>query len=85
VLNPGDTLNVSCALVAGTPAPAVTWSLPPAMTSSYDVTAGGGRLVVTSVRREDGGVYRCAARNVVGEDFRVFTIVVRGESSSKVK
>ena len=40
----------------------------------------GGRLIVTSLRRDDGGVYTCTARNVVGDDYRVFRLVVEGES-----
>jgi len=37
------------------------------------------RLIVTSLGRDDGGLYTCTARNVVGEDYRVFTLVVEGE------
>ena len=80
VLRPGDTLNISCQPVAGTPTPVITWShggLPVMTSPRADVT--GGRLIVTSLQLVDGGVYRCTARNVVGEDYRVFRLVVEGE------
>ena len=36
-------------------------------------------MTVTSLRPDDGGEYTCSARNVVGEDYRVFRLVVEGE------
>jgi len=78
---PGDTLNVSCEPVLGTPTPLITWSrgsghLPLTSPRAY-VT--GNRLIVTSLGLDDGGVYTCTASNVVGEDQRVFRLVVEGE------
>jgi len=82
VLAPGDTLNVSCPLDGGTPAPVITWSrydghLPSMTSPRYDVI--GSQLMVTSLRLDDGGLYTCAASNVVGEDRRVFRLVVEGK------
>jgi len=83
VHKPGDTFNVSCDPVLGTPTPLVTWSRGrgghlPAVTSPRAYVTGS-RLIVTSLEVDDGGVYRCTARNVVGEDQRVFRLVVEGE------
>jgi len=81
VHKPGDTLNVSCELVVGTPTPVITWSRGagrlPVTSSRADVT--GSRLVVTSLQVDDGGVYTCTASNIVGEDYRAFRLVVEGE------
>ena len=81
VRKPADTFNVSCDLIAGTPTPVITWLRDGhlLMTSSRaDVT--GSQLIVTSLQVDDGGVYTCTASNVVGEDYRVFRLVVEGES-----
>jgi len=79
VLKPGDTLNVSCQLVSGTPTPLVTWSRGHLPVTSRRADATGGRLVVTSLQLDDGGTYSCTASNVAGEDYRDFRLVVEGE------
>jgi len=84
VLKPGDTLNVSCDLVSGIPTPVITWSLGGEMITSSRAAVIDGQLTVTSLQLGDGGVYMCAATNVVGEDYFVFRLVVEGESSSSV-
>lgn len=81
VHKPGDTFNVSCELVVGTPTPVITWSrggghLPVTSPRAYVI---GSRLIVTSLQVDDGDVYTCTASNVVGEDYRVFRLVVEGE------
>jgi len=80
ILKPGDTFNIACEPVGGTPPPVITWSRDGhlLMTSSRaDVM--GNQLIVTSVQVDDGGVYTCTASNLVGEDYRVFRLVVEGE------
>ena len=63
------------------PTPVITWSRGaahlPVTSRPGDVT--GSRLVMTSVQVDDGGLYTCTASNMVGEDYRVFRLVVEGE------
>jgi len=81
VHKPGDTLNVSCDLVAGTPTPVITWSRGGGhlLMTSPRAYVTGGQLIVTSLQVDDGGVYGCTASNVVGEDHVAFRLVVEGE------
>ena len=38
----------------------------------------GTLLVISDLRPSDGGLYRCIAKNVVGQDEEVFRLVIEG-------
>ena len=80
VHKPGDTFNVSCEVIGGTPTPVITWSRDGhLLMTSPRAEVTGSQLIVTPLQVDDGGLYRCTASNLVGEDYLVFRLVVEGE------
>jgi hypothetical protein len=89
----GDSVEMNCDVVAGIPAPVIMWSKNGAdivLNATTDASnrngdAGrrlvvdGQRLTVGGLRPSDGGLYRCTAKNVVGQDEQVFRLVIEGE------
>ncbi|XP_071035293.1 cell adhesion molecule Dscam1-like [Parasteatoda tepidariorum] len=78
-LEPGPSVTLKC-VAQGNPLPQITWTLdsniipenPRFRLGDYVRTGGGSTEVVsyvniTSVRPEDGGLYKCVATNDVGE------------------
>ena len=66
----GSNVTFICA-VSGDPAPAVNWKkdgnlLPFNQKVITNLTTVESQLVITGVRNEDGGKYRCVASNRVG-------------------
>ena len=66
----GSNVTFNCT-VSGDPAPAVNWTkdgslLPFHQKVMTNLTTGESQLVITGVRNEDGGKYRCVASNRVG-------------------
>ena len=66
----GSNVTFNCT-VRGDPAPAVNWTkdgnlLPFNQKVMTNHTTGESQLVITGVRDEDGGKYRCVASNRVG-------------------
>ena len=66
----GSNVTFNCT-VSGDPAPAINWTkdgnlLPFNQNVLTNLTTGESQLVITGVRNEDGGKYRCVASNRVG-------------------
>ena len=67
-------------LTPGEPDPVVKWirlgseDLPPS------AQIQGNLLIIPSIRAQDGGIYRCVARNLIGTVFAQVSIRVRGKS-----
>ena len=68
----GSNVTFNCT-VSGDPAPAVNWTkdgnlLPLNHKVMTNLTTGESQLVITGVRNEDIGKYRCVASNRVGRE-----------------
>ncbi|NXK01048.1 ROBO1 protein, partial [Corythaixoides concolor] len=65
----GDPAVLECVPPRGHPEPTVTWKKDGARLDGDDerLTIRGGKLMVTSTRKSDAGIYVCVATNVVGE------------------
>ncbi|KAM6370616.1 roundabout homolog 3 [Pluvialis apricaria] len=65
----GEPAVLECVPPRGHPEPSVSWKKNGARLSDEDerLTMRGGKLMVTSTRKSDAGVYVCVATNVVGE------------------
>ena len=68
----GSNVTFNCT-VSGDPAPAVNWTkdgnlLPLNQKVMTNLTTGESQLVITGVRNEDIGKYRCVASNRVGRE-----------------
>ena len=66
----GSNVTFNCT-VSGDPAPAINWTkdgnlLPFNQNVLTNLTTGESQLVITGVRNEDGGKYRCVASNRMG-------------------
>ena len=76
-VNESNTAVFFCS-VSGNPKAKVTWtkvngSLPSARTK----VTSDGLLQIKDVRLEDSGKYRCVARNILGNDEKVATLIVQ--------
>ena len=77
----GRDVTLACVVVAGNPAPRVTWTRrgePLAMSSGRVVDDGGGNLHVRNVSVDDAGEYVCTASNVGGTASTSVTLDVLG-------
>lgn len=79
VSTPGDRVVFECA-ATGQPGPTIFWEK---LHSAHFPTSArvlkSGTLVIDPVTSDEGGIYRCIARNGEGEDYRDVTLEVRGE------
>ncbi|XP_048471430.1 Down syndrome cell adhesion molecule-like protein 1 homolog [Rhincodon typus] len=90
VVNPGEQFFLMCT-AKGAPPPTLTWTLDDELiirdsshrTNQYTLTDGTAvsHMNVTNPQIKDGGVYRCAARNLVGSAEYQARINVRGSPS----
>ena len=64
----GRDVKMTCVVLAGNPAPKVTWSHlgEPVNSSGRVVDDGGGNLYLKNVSVDDEGEYVCTASNVAG-------------------
>ncbi|NXY78740.1 ROBO2 protein, partial [Glareola pratincola] len=69
VVAAGDPAVLECVPPRGHPEPSISWTKDGTRLSDKDerLTMRGGKLMVTSTRKSDAGVYVCVATNVVGE------------------
>uniref|UniRef100_A0A8C2A3V0 Neuronal cell adhesion molecule a n=1 Tax=Cyprinus carpio TaxID=7962 RepID=A0A8C2A3V0_CYPCA len=75
----GDTLQLEC-IADGLPTPDISWSkvngdLPSGRFSFHSFQK---TLKITEVTEADGGDYRCLAKNRLGSNHHIITVVVRG-------
>ena len=71
----GDELNLECK-ASGTPTPNITWTR---NDDDVQLATGTGKatLTISSVTREDGGVYKCTATNIAGSNSNMATVEVK--------
>ncbi|XP_059061700.1 hemicentin-2-like [Achroia grisella] len=80
----GQSTIITCRVIYGNPEPTISWQYRNNASESYhelphDVLPNHNRsqLIILSVRIDHGGEYRCIARNVVGRDEFITTLVVQ--------
>ena len=78
-VNESNTVALFCS-ATGNPVPKLSWvrvdgSLP----SNRIMVTSDGLLQIDDVRLEDGGKYKCVARNILGEDENVASLVVQSK------
>ena len=78
VVNETDIASLQCK-VKGNPAPQVTW-LKQNSSISLDkrIVQSRGGLMIRDVTSQDGGVYTCRARNILGVMISSATLTVQG-------
>lgn len=74
--NIGSTSRIVCIAIASPP-PIFGWQKD-GQPYYGPADVGNGTLIFTSVKKEDGGIYRCTASNVVGEASTTTSFTVYG-------
>ena len=71
----GDTVNLTCAVIAGNPTPTVVWEREgnKPLNSSSD-----GVLVIAAATGDSQGKYTCKATNILGSTEAVAFLIVQG-------
>ncbi|KAK3918578.1 Peroxidasin, partial [Frankliniella fusca] len=74
---PGDTVTLDCRAV-GAPPPVVSWTLngTPVAHSPRSLIATDGTLVLTGLRADEAGEYRCTASNTLGTASAAASVVI---------
>ena len=67
----GDTATLGCN-AAGNPVPSIEWI----MESTVEVISNNMLLILSNISRNDGGVYLCIAKNIIGNDTKNCTVDV---------
>lgn len=72
----GDTVNLTCAVIAGNPTPTVVWERKgnKPFNSSSD-----GVLVIAAITGDTQGKYICKATNILGSTQAVAFLIVQGK------
>ena len=79
VVNRTGTASFQCE-VRGNPEPEVTWlKQNSSLSANKRIFKSGGGLVITDVMSQDGGIYTCSARNILGVQTSSATLTVQGE------
>ena len=68
IVNEGDTAQVSCSLLAGSPTPQISWSRRSKAMPGGEETVAGGELSFPAVTRHHAGHYLCSADNGFGPE-----------------
>ena len=75
-VNESNTAALFCS-ATGNPAPQVSWSrVSEQLPSNRSKVTSGGLMQIADVRLEDAGKYKCLARNILGQDETVASLVV---------
>ena len=75
-----DPVTLPCD-AEGNPEPWITWTKDGQLISPNDpnrYTNSQGALQIAQVQNTDSGIYICQATNPIGNDTRVYTLVVNG-------
>jgi hypothetical protein len=73
--NIGKSITLVCPVV-GTPKPTIQWFKDDQLLQSFDFN---DQYVLTNIKRNDQGVYRCLATNKAGSTDRLFNLSVHSE------
>ena len=68
----GDSVNLTCEVVAGRPEPQITWL------KNTTLKGNSLSLLFTEITKEDEGRYTCEAKNVAGVSTKDVNIFVKG-------
>ena len=78
VVNETGTASFQCE-IEGNPSPKVTWLKDnSSLLADKRVVSSRGGLMITDVTSQDGGVYTCVARNILGVMTSMTTLSVQG-------
>ena len=78
-VNQSDTAALLCS-VSGNPVPNVTWSrVGGVLPSNRSNISSEGLLQIRKVRLEDAGKYKCVARNILGREEKIASLIVQSE------
>ena len=76
-VNESNTAALFCS-ATGNPAPKVSWSkINGSLPSSRTKVTSDGLLQINNVWQQDAGEYKCAARNILGEEEKSATLVIQ--------
>ena len=79
VVNETGAASFQCE-VKGNPEPQVTWlKQNSSLLANKRFVQSSGGLMITDVSSQDGGMYTCAAKNILGEKTSSATLTVQGE------
>ena len=76
----GSLASFQCS-VTGNPEPVVAWSRMNSLSVLSQSAVSRGVLKLRNVKRSDAGIYRCSARNILGNAYKDIRLVVNGECS----
>ena len=77
-VNESNTATLYCS-ANGNPTPEVSWSrVNGSLPSNRIRLTSDGLMQIADVRLEDAGKYKCLARNILGQDEKVVSLVVQG-------
>ena len=78
-VNQSNTAALLCS-VSGNPAPRVTWFLVGGVLPiNRSKISSEGLLQIRKVRLEDAGKYKCVARNILGREEKIASLIVQSE------
>ena len=84
-VNQSDTAALLCS-VSGNPVPSVTWSrVGGVLPSNRSNISSEGLLQIRKVRLEDAGKYKCVARNILGREEKIASLIVHSEYKQPIR
>ena len=84
-VNQSDTAALLCS-VSGNPVPSVTWSrVGGVLPSNRSNISSEGLLQIRKVRLEDAGKYKCVARNILGREEKIASLIVQSEYKQPIR
>src|SRR6218665_1169546 len=76
----GETVDIFCE-ANGNPDPTLTWYKDGREMAPTDrVSIGNNRIQLTQLGPDDGGLYNCTFRNIIGQISHAIRLVIEGES-----
>ena len=75
--NSGDNIIISCTSI-GNPKPTINWQRLLGDIPSNARATPDGRLIISSARKDDGGIYQCVGKNSVGKATASVLILIKG-------
>jgi len=83
-VNESTTASLLCS-ASGNPAPQVAWSqVNGTLLSNRTKVTSDGLMQIKDVRLEDAGTYKCVARNILGKEEAITSLVVQSKSLHKI-
>ena len=83
-VNESNTASLLCS-ASGNPSPQVVWSrVNGSLPSNRTKVTSDGLIQIKDARLEDAGKYKCVARNILGKEEAITSLIVQSKSLHKI-